>query len=81
MDKQLLTINESLKRAKAEGLPIGESYLRRLIKTNTVPHVMTGKVALIYYPTLREYITCGAIPANPSITPAQPLEGINHETN
>lgn len=61
MEKQLLTINECLKRAKGEGLPIGESFLRRLIKTNQLPHVKSGKMALIYYPNLRAYLTCGTL--------------------
>ena len=43
----VLTINEALKRAQAEGIPLPETALRRWVKNGEIPAVYAGKKALL----------------------------------
>lgn len=56
----VLTIRETVARAKSEGLPVSEYTLRAWIKCGYVPVVRAGVKQLVYYPNLVRYITCGA---------------------
>lgn len=55
----VLTIRETVARAKSEGLPVSEYTLRAWIKCGYVPVVRAGVKQLVYYPNLVRYITCG----------------------
>lgn len=57
-NNNMLTINQTLKRAREEGLCIPETALRRWVKDGQVHAVFAGKKALIYWPTLMEFL-CG----------------------
>lgn len=54
----VLTIRDSVKRAKDEGYPISEYTLRRWVKSGIIPARMIGAKALIYYPHLISYLCC-----------------------
>lgn len=54
----VLTIPQSIERARADGLPVTEYALRAWVKSGAVPVRMIGRKALIFYPKLREFLTC-----------------------
>lgn len=54
----VVTINEAVKRARSEGLPVSEYTLRRWIKTGAVPVRKTGSRMLLYYPNLVRFLRC-----------------------
>lgn len=53
----LLSINECVRRGRAEGLPVTETALRRWIRTGELHAVFAGKKALVYWPALVRFIT------------------------
>ena len=52
------TINETLERARAEGIPLPETALRRWVNNGQIPAVYAGKKALIFWPNLVKLV-CG----------------------
>ena len=54
----VLTIPEVLRRAKAEGLPLSEYSLRRLIKSGNIPARFLGTKALVSYGAILRYLSC-----------------------
>lgn len=54
----MLSIRETVNRAKAEGLPISEYTLRLWIKTGAIPVRWVGQKALLFYPNLVRYLQC-----------------------
>lgn len=54
----VLTIRESVQRAKAEGLPISEYTLRQWVRTGALPTRKVGQKALIFYPNLVRFLQC-----------------------
>ena len=54
----ILTIREAIARAKAEGIPVSETALRRWVKTGAVPVRRAGNKQLIYFPNLEKYLRC-----------------------
>lgn len=55
----MLTIKQTVERAKAEGIPISEFTLRRWVKTGIIPARTAGHSKyLIYYPNLERYLKC-----------------------
>lgn len=54
----VLTIKEAVQRSKAEGLPVSEYTLRRIIWSGKVPIRQVGQKMLLYYPNLVRYLTC-----------------------
>lgn len=54
----VLKVREAVKRAKAEGLPVSEYTLRRLIKSGEIPVRQVGQTTLLFYPNLVRYLTC-----------------------
>ena len=70
----VLTIRETVQRAKEDGLPVSEYTLRQWVKAGAVPVRKIGQKALIYYPNLVKYLQCEggenvvpSIPASPGI--------------
>ena len=53
------TINQTVARAKHEGLGIPETALRRWVHDGSVPAVYVGKKALIYWPALIAFLAGG----------------------
>ena len=54
----ILSVREAVLRAKAEGMPVSEYTLRRLIKSGEIPVRRVGQTILIFYPNLIRYLTC-----------------------
>lgn len=54
----VVTINEAVKRAKADGLPVSEYTLRRWVKTGEIPVRKAGSRMLLYYPNLVRFLRC-----------------------
>ncbi len=57
--RSVVTINEAVQRAKADGLPVSEYTLRKWVKCGEIPHRKAGVKVLIFYPHLVEYL-CGS---------------------
>lgn len=55
---QLLTIKETVARSRAEGLPISEYTLRRLLRKKEIPYRQVGGKFLIFWPNVEQYLTC-----------------------
>ncbi len=56
----VLTVRETVQRAKAEGLPISEYGLRLLIKQGEIPARSIGTKLLVYWPNVEAFLTCSA---------------------
>lgn len=54
----ILTIRQTVARAKAEGLRIPEQALRGWVRSGDIPSRMSGRTALLYYPNVVKFITC-----------------------
>lgn len=55
----MLTIKETVARARAEGIPVSEYTLRRWVNTGIIPVRTAGRSKyLIYYPNLVRYLQC-----------------------
>lgn len=54
----VLTINETVKRARAEGLPVSEYSLRMWVRAGAVPVRKVGTRMLLYYPNLVRFLQC-----------------------
>lgn len=52
------TIPKLARRAKADGLPISEYTIRRLIKTGEIPARFIGPKAVASYSALVRYLSC-----------------------
>lgn len=52
------TVPKLAQRAKAEGLPISEYTIRRLIKTGAIPARFVGPKPLASYAALVRYFSC-----------------------
>ena len=52
------TVPKLAQRAKAEGLPISEYTIRRLIKTGAIPARYIGPKPLVSYAALVRYLSC-----------------------
>ncbi len=55
---QLLTIKETVARSRAEGLPVSEYTLRRLLRKKEIPYRQVGGKFLIFWPNVEQYLTC-----------------------
>ena len=54
----VMTVQQVVARAKAEGFPISEFSLRRWLRAGDIPCRMAGNKILIYYPNLIAFLTC-----------------------
>lgn len=52
------TIRGTVNRAKAEGLPISEYALRQWVRLGRIPARKAGRVILLYWPNVRDFLTC-----------------------
>jgi len=66
----ILTIRETVARAKAEGLPVSEYTLRTWVKCGYIPVVRAGLKQLIYYPNLVRYLKCEGWTGNTAVSAA-----------
>lgn len=61
----VLTVRETVRRCRAEGLPISEYTLRQWVKTGVIPCRRIGNKVLLYFPNLSAYLRCEAGADNP----------------
>lgn len=54
----VLTIRETVQRAKDEGIPLSEYTLRQWIRGGVIPARIVGRKALIYYPNVLKFLRC-----------------------
>lgn len=54
----VLTVRESVQRAKSDGLPVSEYTLRQWIRTGAIPVRKAGQKSLIFYPNLVRFLQC-----------------------
>lgn len=64
----VLTIRESVKRARDEGMPISEYTLRQWVRNGVIPARKAGAKTLIFYPNLVRYLRCEADTDNAAAT-------------
>lgn len=60
------TVPKLAQRAKAEGLPVSEYTIRRLIKSGAIPARYIGSKPLVSYSALVRYISCADGCDNPA---------------
>lgn len=77
----VLTIRETVARAKSEGIRLTEYALRCWIKSGVLPVRLIGqsKKALVHYPTLLRFLACAdggdnAVPPAPEAGGIRPVE-------
>ena len=67
------TIPQHAKRAKAEGIPVSEYSIRRLIKQGIIPARYIGPKPVFSYTALLRYLSCedgcDNVPATRAVTP------------
>lgn len=52
------TIAGTVKRCREENLPISENALRQWVKQGKIPYRKAGRVFLLYFPNVRDFLTC-----------------------
>lgn len=57
-EKQILTISETVARAKEKGMPISEYTIRRAIKSGAIPCRVVGKTYLIAWRNVERWMFC-----------------------
>lgn len=54
----VMTIRETVQRAKQEGISLSEHALRRWVKTGAIPARKVGQKALLFYPNVIKFLRC-----------------------
>lgn len=54
----VLTIRETVQRAKDDDLPVSEYALRQWVRAGAIPTRKVGQKSLIYYPNVVRYLQC-----------------------
>lgn len=57
-EKQILTISETVSRAKIKGMPISEYTLRRAVRSGAIPCRVVGKTYLIAWQNVKRWLLC-----------------------
>ncbi|MDD6987663.1 MAG: hypothetical protein PUI53_10475 [Butyricicoccus porcorum] len=57
-EKQILTIQETVSRAKQEGMPVSEYTLRRALRCGAIPCRTVGKKYLIAWQNVVKWLLC-----------------------
>ena len=57
-EKQILTIQETVSRAKQEGMPVSEYTLRRALRCGAIPCRTVGKKYLIAWKNVVKWLLC-----------------------
>lgn len=57
-EKQILTIQETVARAKREGMPVSEYTLRRALRSGAIPCRTVGKKYLIAWKNVVRWLMC-----------------------
>lgn len=54
----VLTIRETVRRSKSDGMPVSEYTLRKWIRQGVIPTRKAGTRVLIFYPNLVSFLRC-----------------------
>lgn len=57
-EKQILTITETVTRAKQEGFTVSEYTIRRAVRSGAIPCRIVGKTYLIAWRNVRRWLLC-----------------------
>lgn len=76
MEKQVLTISETVSRAKLEGFPISEYTLRRALRSGSIPCRTVGRKYLIAWQNVKRWLLCEDGQDNAPVTLAPAAAGI-----
>ena len=57
-EKQILTIQETVSRAKQEGMPVSEYTLRRALRSGAIPCRTVGRKYLIAWQNVVKWLLC-----------------------
>lgn len=57
-ERQILTISETVKRAKSEGYPLSEYTLRRALRSGAIPCRAVGRKYLIAWNNVVRWLLC-----------------------
>ncbi|MCD8355065.1 MAG: hypothetical protein LUE11_00630 [Clostridia bacterium] len=71
-ERQILTISETVSRAKSEGYPLSEYTLRRALRSGSIPCRTVGRKYLIAWQNVVKWLLCedGQDNAPVALTPA-----------
>ena len=58
VEKQILTIQETVNRCKASGYPVSAYTLRRAIKSGAIPCRCVGRTYLIAWKNVLDWLMC-----------------------
>lgn len=70
-EQNLLSINQTLRRAKARGIGCTEYALRKWVKAGELPSRQSGNKTLIYWPAFVKFVTNSAEEKAPCANPDQ----------
>ena len=65
--RQILTIQETVKRCKVTGYPISEYTLRRAVRSGSIPCRIVGKTYLIAWRNVERWLLCDDGQDNPPL--------------
>lgn len=57
-NRDVLNVQQTVERARTEGLPLSEYTLRRAIRSGAIPCRRVGKKYLVYWPNVTRWMTC-----------------------
>ena len=75
-EKQILTIQETVSRAKQEGMPVSEYTLRRALRCGAISCRTVGKKYLIAWQNVVKWLLCEDGQDNAPVTLAPATAGI-----
>lgn len=77
MPKTILTIGETVARAKECGMPITQYTLRKALRSGAIPCRIVGKKYLIAWDNVERWLMCSDGSDNGSLTSAPAIRQIN----
>lgn len=57
-EKQILTITETVARARQDGFPVSEYTIRRAVRSGAIPCRIVGKTYLIAWQNVKRWLLC-----------------------
>ncbi|MCD8356116.1 MAG: helix-turn-helix domain-containing protein [Clostridia bacterium] len=57
-ERQMLTVAETVNRAKLSGMGVSEYTLRRAIRSGAIPCRKVGRKYLLYWPNVERWLMC-----------------------
>ena len=75
-EKQILTITETVARARQDGFPVSEYTIRRAVRSGAIPCRIVGKTYLIAWQNVKRWLLCEDGQDNKPIVFASAAAGI-----